>query len=108
MFLSFFYEDDSGIDSSIKSTAETRLKDVVEINGKDAIRYRVRQERGSENPMKVSTQAELDEFLREFDEALSEPAPEEHWVEDVVLEDFDKGSKCKDRSLHLGNLALPR
>ena len=28
-------------------------------------------ERGSENPMKVSTQAELDEFLREFDEALS-------------------------------------
>lgn len=37
VFLSFFYEDDSGIDSSVKSTAETRLKEVVEINGKDAI-----------------------------------------------------------------------
>lgn len=37
VFLSFFYEDDSGIDSSVKSTAETRLKDVVEISGKDAI-----------------------------------------------------------------------
>ena len=102
MFLSFFYEDDSGIDSSIKSTAETRLKDVVEINGKDAIRYRVRQERGSENPMKVSTQAELDEFLREFDKALSEPAPEEHWVEDVVLEDFDKEGKARIKAYILG------
>lgn len=45
--------------------------------------------------MKVSTQAELDEFLRGFDEALSEPAPEEHWVEDVVLEDFDEGGKAR-------------
>lgn len=54
-----------------------------------------RKYKGSENSMKVSTQAELDEFLRGFDEALSEPTPEEHWVEDVVLEDFDKGGKAR-------------
>ena len=89
-------EEDS--DGRSLSDAQSRFfakSKVRDSRGRLKPMYHGAKEGGSDNPMKVSTQAELDEFLREFDEALSEPAHEEHWVEDVMLEDFDKGGKAR-------------